>query len=230
MDEEVSEDGRSGPGLPLSKACHSGRSGYLLFAGGGRKQVPRLRFAKTRNDMAKGGRGGQKSSTVGRNTELSQADPQTQLDSFLAKNDPEVEAFARRALAKMRKLVPGAVEMVYDNYNWLVIGFSPTERPSEAIFSLVLPPGRVTLCFLQGAGLPDPAKRLQGSGNVVRNIRLYNAGEPDARVLDDPEVLALINVALNRAKVPMPANARRKLIIRAIAAKQRPRRVAQDKK
>jgi hypothetical protein len=153
-----------------------------------------------------------------------QADAKTQLDSFIAKYDPEVATFARRALTKMRRLVPGAVEMIYDNYNWLVIGFGPTERPSEAIFSLVLPPGRVTLCFLQGAGLPDPAKRLQGSGNVVRNIRLYNAGEPDARVLDDPEVLALINVALNRAKVPMPAGARRKLIIRAVAARQKPRR------
>lgn len=163
-------------------------------------------------------------------TELSQAAAEQQLESFLAKYDPEVEAFARRALAKMRRLVPGAVEMVYDNFNWLVIGFSPTERPSEAIFSLVLPPGRVTLCFLQGAGLPDPAKRLQGSGNVVRNIRLFNAGEPDAHVLDDPEVLALINVALNRAKVSMPAGARRKLIIRSISAKQRPRRPAPGKK
>jgi hypothetical protein len=148
----------------------------------------------------------------------------TQLDSFLAKYDPEVEAFARRALTKMRKLVKGAIEMVYDNYNWLVIGFSPTERPSEAIFSIVMPPGRVTLCFLQGAGLPDPAKRLQGTGHVVRNIRLYDLGQPDAKVLDDPEVLSLINVALNRAKVPMPAGARRKLIIKSISAKQRPRR------
>jgi len=155
-----------------------------------------------------------------------QADAQAQLDSFLAKYDAEVAAFARRALVKMRKLVPGAIEMVYDNYNWLVIGFSPTERPSEAIFSLVLPPGRVTLCFLQGAGLPDPGKRLQGSGNVVRNIRLYSAGQPDAKVLDDPEVRGLINVALNRAKVPMPEGARRKLIIRSVSAKQRPRRPA----
>jgi len=161
---------------------------------------------------------------------LSLADAEQQLDSFLAKYDPEIETFARRALAKMRKLVPGAIEMVYDNYNWLVIGFSPTERPSEAIFSLVLPPGRVTLCFLQGAGLPDPAKRLQGSGNVVRNIRLYNVGEPDGKVLDDPDVRALFNVALNRAKIPMPAKARRKLIIRSISAKQRPRRVTQEKK
>jgi hypothetical protein len=114
--------------------------------------------------------------------------------------------------------------MVYDNYNWLVIGFGPTERPSEAIFSIVMPAGRVTLCFLQGAGLPDPAKRLQGSGNLVRNIRLYDAGEPDENVLDDPEVRGLIHVALNRAKVSMPAGARRKLIIRSVSAKQRSRR------
>jgi hypothetical protein len=158
-----------------------------------------------------------------------QPNTQAQLDSFLAKYDPEVETAARRALRKMRQLVPGAIEMVYDNYNWLVIGFSPTERPSDAILSIVLPPGRVTLCFLQGAGLPDPAKRLQGSGNVVRNLRLYNAGQPDAKILDDPEVRALINVALNRAKVPMPAGARRKLIIRSVSAKQRPRRVASGK-
>src|SRR5580704_3685086 len=158
--------------------------------------------------------------------DFSQAEAQTQLDSFLAKYDPEIETVARRALGRMRKLMPGAIEMVYDNYNWLVIGFSPTERPSEAIFSIVLPAGRVTLCFLQGAGLPDPTKRLVGSGNVVRNIRLYNIGEPDAKVLDQPEVRDLINVALNRARVPMPAKGRRKLIIRSISAKQRPRRIA----
>jgi hypothetical protein len=111
----------------------------------------------------------------------SSADAQTQLNSFLDKYDPEIATFARRALAKMRQLIPGAIEMVYDNYNWLVVGFGPSERPSEAIFSIVLPPGRVTLCFLQGADLPDPAKRLQGSGNVVRNIRLYETGKPDVK-------------------------------------------------
>src|SRR5580700_647896 len=162
--------------------------------------------------------------------EPSQAGAHVQLECFLEKYDNEVATFARRALTKMRRLVPGAIEMVYDNFNWLVIGFSPTERASEAIFSLVLPPGRVTLCFLQGAGLPNPAKRLQGSGKVVRSIRLYNAGEPDGKVLDDPEVLALINVALNRAKAPMPAGSCRKVIIRAVAARQKPRRRSAGKK
>jgi hypothetical protein len=116
--------------------------------------------------------------------ELSQAEAEGQLESFLAKYDPAVADFAHRTLAKMRRLMPGAVEMVYDNYNWLVIGFSPTERPSEAIFSIVLPPGRVTLCFLQGAGLPDPDKRLRGSGNVGAKhsaLRRRSAGCQGAR-------------------------------------------------
>jgi hypothetical protein len=166
---------------------------------------------------------------VGSSVAPSQADAEAQLDSFLAKYSPEIESFARRALGKMRKMVPGAIEMVYDNFNWLVIGFCPSERPSEAIFSLVLPPNAVTLCFLQGAGLPDPAGLLQGSGNVVRNIRLYTSRVKDAKVLDDPEVISLINLALNRAKVPMPAKPKRRLIIRAVSAKQRPRRTSVKK-
>jgi hypothetical protein len=224
----------SGCGLPASgyfkKVCHSEQSEESAVGRQRHKAdfSPPLRSA--RNDKrvrlmpkSKPRRG------VSKIAKLSPAEAQRQLDSFLDKYDPKVAAFARRALSKMRKLVPGAIEMVYDNYNWLVIGFSPSERPSEAIFSIVMPPGKVTLCFLQGAGLPDPAKRLTGSGNVVRNIRIYEAGEPDGKVLDDPEVLALINTALNRAKVPMPAKARRKLIIRSVSAKQRPRCIPDTK-
>jgi len=153
-----------------------------------------------------------------------QPDAKRQLSTFLVKYTPEIAAFAQRANAKLRKLVPGAIEMVYDNYNALVIGFCPSERPSEAIFSIVLYPRYVSLCFLQGAGMPDPAKRLHGSGNIVRSIRLFDAGRPDAGILDDPEIRDLINVALNRAKVPMPGGTRSKLIIRSVSAKQRPRR------
>jgi hypothetical protein len=39
-----------------------------------------------------------------------------------------------------------------------------------------------------------------------------------------------MNVALNRAKVPMPPDARRKLIIKSISAKQRPRRPSSNRK
>ena len=85
-------------------------------------------------------------------------------------------AEARSALARLRRLVPGAVELVYDNYNALVVGFGPSERPSEAILSLVAYPKWVTLCFLQDAPeLPDPEGLLKGSGSSVRHISLESA-------------------------------------------------------
>src|SRR5437773_353459 len=96
--------------------------------------------------------------------------PREQLDGFMAKYSPEVVSVARSALAKMRGLIPGAVELVYDNYNALVIGFCPSEqRPSEAVLSIVLFPRWVTVCFLQdGPELPDPQGLLKGSGTRVR--------------------------------------------------------------
>jgi hypothetical protein len=146
---------------------------------------------------------------------------EAQLEEFLAKYTPEIAGLAKSALAKMRKRLPGAVEMVYDNYNALVIGFCPGERPSEAIFSIALYPRWVNLFFLQGSTLRDPEKLLKGSGNRVRTIVLETAG-----TLDDPAVGDLIEQALERAKVPLDPTRKRLLMIRAIAAKQRPRRPA----
>jgi hypothetical protein len=111
--------------------------------------------------------------------------------------------------------------MVYDNYNALVIGFGPSERASEAILSIALYPRWINLFFLWGKKLRDPEKLLKGSGNQVRSLVIENAG-----TLDDPAVEDLIAEALERAAVPIdPAGARR-ILIRAIAAKQRPRRLA----
>jgi hypothetical protein len=148
-----------------------------------------------------------------------------QFERMMARFEPAIAGLAKKALGKVRKLTPGAVEMVYDNFNALVIGFAPGERPSEAVFSIVLYPNCVNLFFVQGKGLPDPAKRLRGSGNQVRSIRLESAA-----TLDEPEILELVNVALYRAKVPFDPRQKRRLVIRAISKKQKPRRPGQSKK
>ncbi len=123
-------------------------------------------------------------------------------------------------MARLRRQVPGAVELVYDNYNALVIGFGPSERASEAVLSLALMPRWVTLCFLQGGPkLPDPNGLLRGSGTTVRNVRLASAAD-----LDTPAIRTLIGTALERAKVPIDATCRRRMVIKSISAKQRPRR------
>jgi hypothetical protein len=89
-----------------------------------------------------------------------------ELEKSLGKYEPEVAAKARKAPAKLRKLVPGAVEMVYHNYNRLVIGYGPSEKASLAVFSIVVALLWVTLCFLQGAKLPDAGKRLSASCQI----------------------------------------------------------------
>jgi hypothetical protein len=122
----------------------------------------------------------------------------------------------RRAL---RKRFPTANELVWDNYNFFVIGYSATERPSDTIVSLAAGASGVGLSFYRGATLPDPHKILLGEGTQNRFIRLESV-----KTLSRPEVEALIAAAVAQAKTPMPATGRRKLVIRSISAKQRPRR------
>jgi hypothetical protein len=144
--------------------------------------------------------------------------PASQLRSFLDRFSPEIAALARVARAKLRKRLPGAIEMVYDNYNALVIGFSPTDRPSDAILSVVIFPKRVSICFIQGKHLPDPDGVLIGGGNQVRFVRL----DEDAKILDTPPLRALITEAIDFGETPF--RGRGQLVVRAISRKQRPRR------
>jgi hypothetical protein len=144
--------------------------------------------------------------------------PARQLASFIVRFSPPIAAQARVALARLRRLLPGAIEMVYDNYNALAIGFSPTERPSDAVLSLVIYPKRVSICFIQGKHLPDPDHLLVGDGNQVRFIRL----DPQAAILDTPPLRALISEAIAFGDTPFTR--KRQLVIRSISRKQRPRR------
>lgn len=146
--------------------------------------------------------------------------PETQLKAFLAKYTPALARQARAARKHMRARYPHAHEMVYDNYNALVIGYCPTERPSEAIFSLAMLPDHVSLCFLQQAGqLPDPHKLLQGSGNIARHIKLRSPAD-----LDEAAIVALMDEAERRALRAFDPGVKGRLIIRSVSAKQRPRR------
>jgi hypothetical protein len=144
--------------------------------------------------------------------------PEKTLAAFIAKFAPDRAKEIRAARKKMRALLPTATELVYDNYNFFVIGYGPNDKASLAIFSIAAQASGVSLCFLQGAGLPDPTKRLRGSGNVVRNIRI----ESNA-TLDEPDVRKLIDVALERAQVRMDPKTKHRLIIKSVSAKQRPR-------
>lgn len=142
-----------------------------------------------------------------------------QVEDFIAKFEPEMQKRIRAARAALRKRLPTATELIYDNYNFFVMGFSPTERPSDTICSLAADAKGISLCFLWGATLPDPNHLLQGSGKQTRFIRLENAA-----TLAKPEIEGLLKAAIDQSEEPFPKSGRGKTVIRSISAKQRPRR------
>jgi hypothetical protein len=145
--------------------------------------------------------------------------PEAQLAAFVAKFEPAHQRLIRAVRRALRKRFPTAHELVYDNYNFFVIGYSPTERPSDSIISIAAAANGVGLCFIHGATLDDPAHVLTGSGKQTRFVRLDSTG-----TLARPEIEALLARAAARAKTPFRTSGRGRLIIRSISAKQRPRR------
>jgi hypothetical protein len=148
--------------------------------------------------------------------------PATQLSAFLAKYDPSIARQARAALARVRAQLPGATELVYDNYNALAVGFGASERSSDAFVSIAVFPRWVSLFFFDGVSLPDPKGLLKGTGSRIRHIVLR-----DGAMIDDAAVKTLIALAHARAKVPIDSEARRRIVIKSVSARQRPRRPAQ---
>ena len=144
--------------------------------------------------------------------------PAKQLAGFIAKFDTRLGKLIRSTRLAVRRRFPTATEIVYDNYNFLALGFSSSERPSDCVVSLAANAKGVGLCFYYGATLPDPHKILQGSGNQTR------FSIESAATLADPPVEALLKAAVKQAKIPMPTDGKGRTIIKSISAKQRPRR------
>jgi hypothetical protein len=123
----------------------------------------------------------------------------------------------------LRKRLPTANELIYDNYNFFVIGYCSNERPSDCILSIAAGANGVGLSFYHGATLPDPHKLLLGSGSQNRFTRIESPA-----TLTRPEVEELIAAAIGQTKGPLPGSGGGKLVIRSISKKQRARRKTLD--
>jgi hypothetical protein len=143
------------------------------------------------------------------------------LAAFIAKFEPKRQALIRSVRRALRRRFPTANELVWDNYNFFVIGYSPTERPSDSVVSLAAAANGVGLSFYRGATLPDPHGILEGAGRQNRFIRLESAA-----TLGRPEVEALLAAAIAQARAPFAGKGRGTLVIRSVSRRQRPRRPA----
>jgi hypothetical protein len=139
---------------------------------------------------------------------------------FLSKYDTAIQKEARAARRMLRKTMPAACELVYDNYNALVFAFASTEKRSDIILSIALYPRWVTLFFMYGTALEDPEELLEGSGKEIRGVRLTGG----AKDLTKPAVRALVEQAISRARTPFAAKGRGPTIIKSESPKKRKRR------
>lgn len=149
---------------------------------------------------------------------MTEVEPEAQLTQFVEKFSPANQTLIGGVRDALKTRLPSANELVYDNYNFFVIGYCTTERPSDCIVSLAASAKGVSLSFYRGADLSDPDGVLQGTGSQNRFIRLEGPS-----TLSHPVVEDLIGKAIAGARVPLDTEKRGRLIIRSISAKQRPR-------
>jgi hypothetical protein len=143
-----------------------------------------------------------------------------QLAIFIDKFDPKIAQLVRATRRALRKRLPTAIELVYDNFNFLAIGFCTTERTSDCICSIAASAKGVALSFYHGAALPDPDRILLGSGNQNRYVRLSSASN-----ITTPAVEGLICAAIAQANSTLPPSGRGCTVIKSVSPKQRPRRL-----
>jgi Domain of unknown function (DU1801) len=148
---------------------------------------------------------------------------ETQISEFIDRFEPKAAKIIRQCRQELRKLLPTATELIYDNYNFFVIGYCSSAKPSSCVVSLAAAANGVGLSFYHGATLKDPDHLLQGAGKQNRFIRL-----PSVEALHVPGVLALIKQAVKRAPLPLPRAGGGSTIIQSVSAKQKPRRKASN--
>jgi len=140
-----------------------------------------------------------------------------QLASYFAKYEPAMVKLGKALRAKLRKRLPGMSEIVYvyESQESLVISYSPTENGYEAVCTLALYPSVLKLFFSHGPQLSkaDPKNLLKGSGKMVRYVELSSPAD-----FDRPEIEVLMAAGLKLSK---PPSAKRSVIIKAEAQKQR---------
>lgn len=98
------------------------------------------------------------------------------LIKFLKPFDRDINELVLWLRAFVWDLYPTANELIYDNYNALAFGWSPTDRVGHTFCSIAV--GRTSknihFGFYWGSEIADPEKKLMGEGNQYRYLLVKN--------------------------------------------------------
>jgi len=95
------------------------------------------------------------------------------LEKFLEPFDDHIADLALWLRKFIWKLYPKCNELIYDNYNALAVGWSPTMKMNDIFCSIAVYSNEIMhFGFYWGSRLSDPQKMLEGKGKQYRFIRV----------------------------------------------------------
>jgi hypothetical protein len=100
------------------------------------------------------------------------------LQNFLKPFNDEIRELALWLREFVWELYPHANELIYDNYNAVAFGWSPTDRLGHTFCSIAVGSNKyVHFGFYWGSEIGDPEKMLLGKGSQYRYIIVRNKNE-----------------------------------------------------
>ena len=121
--------------------------------------------------------------------------PTDQLLEFLAPYDVRVGEIALALREIVLKEAPEANETLFRGYA-VSLTYSLTNRWTQGFCHIVVYRNHVNLGFLKGAVLPDPKGLLEGSGKMIRHLRVASRD-----VLEKPHLPHLIRFLRSAIKL-----------------------------
>lgn len=117
---------------------------------------------------------------------------------------------------------PQCNELIYDNYNAIAIGWSPTEKMGHIFCSVAIyrTNNGIHFGFYWGSQIPDPEHRLLGEGKQYRYIRVDSlVAFPEAYI--EQLMRDAYEVSLNKIKDPKLLLVQGKTFVKSESGKKR---------
>src|SRR3712207_5544969 len=110
-------------------------------------------------------------------------------EEILADSSPRVRDLATRTRALIREVMPDVVEVPWPRQRVVGYGVGP-KKMSEHFSHITFHKNHVNLGFNYGSELPDPEGLLQGTGKLLRHVKITSPED-----LSNPALRRLLEVA-----------------------------------
>jgi hypothetical protein len=116
-------------------------------------------------------------------------DVEADVDRLLAEHPPEQRAIEQALRATIRRELPAAVEHV--DFGNTLIAFGRTMKMRGLLFAIIAHKVHVNLQLADGADLPNPEGRIEGTGKRIRHVKIRTVEDASS-----PWVVAIIRAQL----------------------------------